>query len=470
MGGDEYDGPEAVESVLQGVESTRQRSNSAAETRSQPHSLQAKALTAKFTRLRLDIQQELNPTKLTVIKNTFRTLSQVQEDQRLGIAPPPTPMERKQAVVTRPRAMTCDEYLSTCSSPSNESSKLKQTGNVGSPGRASGAAPAYMSANLHQLCMSAFPSLELVRLTLSISAFAVRERDSNGNLPLHVSVNRDDPVTLVVRELLKVYPAGAKIRDSQGNLSLFLACRRPKVTAGVIKALLQVYPEAARVKCFGNLALHHLVHTGSASPECIRLLLEVFPEAAGVANKQSNLPLHYLCAQSNPHLESVRILMNAYPSGVTALNDAGETPIMRALSVLRGAGGGHTNRAGRRNNDLESNAIPKDDEDAERIHQRECRERVRLLLLTSSSTALNNEQRLLLRDLNWEARRPAMLICSAILRDWRIRMAAARLGLDQQKKNKEDPTKEVSVVTRRATFEHTICGYEDIWRLILQFL
>ena len=462
MGGDEvFECRRHCGNLLQPPEHGRRRASSVAETRPQPHSLQAKALTAKFTRLRLDIQEELSPTGLTVLKNRFRTLSQVQEDQRLGIAPPPPPVERKLTVVTRPRAMTCDEYLSTCSSPSNES-KWKS----GSPGRASGAPPAYMSANLHQLCMSAFPSLELVRLTLSISAFAVRERDNNGNLPLHVSVNRDDPVTLVVRELLKVYPAGAKIRDSQGNLSLFLACRRPKVTAGVIKALLQVYPEAARVKCFGNLALHHLVHTGSASPECIRLLLEVFPDAAGVANKQANLPLHYLCAQSNPHLESVRILMNAYPSGVTALNDAGETPIMRALSVLRGAGGGHSNRAGRRNNDPE--CIPKDDEDAERIHQRECRERVRLLLLTSSSAALNNEQRQLLRDLNWEARRPAMLICSAILRDWRIRMAAARVGLDQQKKHGD--SKEVSVVSRRATFEHTICGYEDVWRLILQFL
>jgi len=139
-----------------------------------------------------------------------------------------------------------------------------------------------------------------------MSPFALRQRDTNGSLPLHVSVNRDDPVTLVVRELCKVYPAGAKIRDGNGNLPLFLACRRPKVTAGVLRALIQVYPEAARVKSYGCLALHHLVHTGSASPECIRLLLEVFPDAASVKNRAGNLPIHYLCASRNPHLESVR--------------------------------------------------------------------------------------------------------------------------------------------------------------------
>jgi hypothetical protein len=99
---------------------------------------------------------------------------------------------------------------------------------------------------------------------------------------------------------------------------------------------------------------------------------------------------------------------------------------------------------------------------------------VRLLLLASRQEALNCEQKQLLCDLNWEARRPAMLICSAVLRAYRnSEEEAVRRNpsdganfTDSCSVTNEDPKEE----PRKITFQNTICGSEDVWRTILKFL
>jgi len=262
----------------------------------------------------------------------------------------------------------------------------------------------------------------------------------------------------------------------------------------VIKALLQVYPDAACVKIFGSLALHHLVHTGSASPEAVRLLLAVNPGAASSRNSFGNLPLHYLCASPKPHLESVRILMAAFPEGVSSFNADGETPISRALarstedvpratvatisgnsssssnlyaigaaasasaaaSLKRGASASSLDRLAAPSS--QQHATPgqapnasglsaplqplsnsdnsakkssggygaggEDEKDADEeaalpmlspeLEKALRRERVRLLMFASSPSALSEDQRALLRQLNWEARRSGMLVYHAM--------------------------------------------------------
>lgn len=282
-------------------------------------------------------------------------------------------------------------------------------------------------------------------------------------MPLHISVNRDDPVPLVVYELLNRYPESAKIKDNNGNLPLFLACRRPKVSAGVIRALLQVYPEAGRMRIYGSTALSHLVHTGSASPECIRLLLDNNPQAASIRNGYGNLPLHYLCAHRRAHLDSVRILMTAYPEGIQAKNNAGETPISRALKS--------TELGEMANEGSSGEQVGPEPEEAEEMVMK--RERARVLLNASAREALSLDQLALLRQLNWEARRNAVCVCDTILR-----AAPASSGAGNESKLEqstaiaiESPLSTVEAVKVKASaFERTICGSEDVWRLVVKFL
>ena len=188
---------------------------------------------------------------------------------------------------------------------------------------------------------------------------------------------------MIISELLLKCPETSQMKDINGEIPLFLACRRPKIHVGILRALLQVYPTAARLKMYGNTALHHLLHTGCATPENVKLLLAYYPEAVYTMNNFGNLPLHYLCASERPHVMTVRTVLSSFPEGITTLNKSGETPIERAL--------------GKQNDE-------------------EMRERVRIMLRASHPSALNAPQKDLLRLLNWEARRVIILLCVELAR------------------------------------------------------
>ena len=213
--------------------------------------------------------------------------------------------------------------------------------------------------------------------------WTLRQKDCSGDLPLHVAIKREDTSYMVICELLQRSPDTAQVRDKNGNLPLFLACRRPKVNVNVLRALIQIYPAAVHIKSYGNTCLHHLLHTGNASPENVNLLISYNPDAVRAQNSFGNLPLHYLCASENPHILTVRSILECFPEGITSINKAGETPIQRALT---------------KNND------------------ESMRERVRLMLKASCSNALSRNQRDLLRELNWEARRIVILVCVNLAR------------------------------------------------------
>lgn len=231
--------------------------------------------------------------------------------------------------------------------------------------------------------------------------WAVTKRDARGNLPLHIAIDRDDPAPLVVCELLRKYPASAQIKDHCGNLPLFLACRRPKTNCSVLKALLLSFSMAASTTLFGSLALHHLCHKGSGSPDAIQALLSFNEHAAKTPNTFGNLPLHYLCAAKNPNLESLRILLAAYPPAITYLNKSGETPIGRALAIAEIA----------ENDDDDNNGLLKTNDgvrllDIDGSGLFNINDRVRFLLTVASHySALNSSQWTQLRQLNWNDRK-----------------------------------------------------------------
>jgi hypothetical protein len=247
--------------------------------------------------------------------------------------------------------------------------------------------------------------------------WALKQRDPQGDLPLHAAIKRDEPSHMVICELLRKCPETAQARDVNGDLPLFLACRRPRVAPGVLRALLQAHPAAARARCYGNTALHHLLHSGDASPDNVRLLMTAHPEAVYAANAFGNLPLHYLCAREAPHILTIRAVLSAFPAGITALNKAGETPSRYLLvlfhcmhpwqpllltnvpSIL------HTTP----HRITTQRALSTQNDEA-------MRERVRIMLRASHPAALDPNQHGLLRQLNWEARRVIILLCAELAR------------------------------------------------------
>ncbi len=267
----------------------------------------------------------------------------------------------------------------------------------------------------------------MLRIASSTNPAELRLRDTDGRLPLHASVDRDDPSPVIVRELLKLYPGAAKVKDSMGNLPLFLACRRKRVQTAVIRALLRAYPEAANTKIMGALALHHLLHTGSPSAESAQLLIDANPDGPKTSNAFGNLPLHYLCALSAPHIKTVRVVMAAYPQAVQTKNKRGETPISRALAgcakneeeilVFKhkhrdrsnsssSSTSGLTTASSGSDSDSDCGVDQELDEETDPALRRE---RVRLLLRICDKAELSDDQLELLRELNYEAHRTALL-------------------------------------------------------------
>ena len=184
-----------------------------------------------------------------------------------------------------------------------------------------------------------------------------------------------------------------------------------------------MYPAAAHIKAYGNTALHHLLHTGNASPENVKLLISYNAAAVRTPNSFGNLPLHYLCASERPHILTVHTLLECFPSGITTVNKSGETPIQRALA---------------KNND------------------EPMRERVRIMLRASCSSALSGGQQDLLRQLNWEARRIVILLC--------VTLARRSLNNSIPKNNKGEDYQEYQVLM---DVYHTCDG---VWRDIIAFL
>lgn len=346
------------------------------------------------------------------------------------------------------------------------------------------------TTSLHQLFRSeTCPSVEMLRIASSTNPIELRLRDTDGRLPLHASVDRDDPSPVIVRELLKLYPGAAKVKDSMGNLPLFLACRRKRVQVGVIKALLRAYPEAAKVKIMGALALHHLLHTGSPSAESAQLLIDANPDAPRTSNAFGNLPLHYLCALSAPHIKTVRVVMGAYPQAVQTKNKRGETPISRALAGCAKEGkvaetfNRDINKRSRSNSSASGMTTSSNgnssDEDSDYVDQEldgEAdpslrRERVRLLLRICDKDELSDDQLELLRELNYEAHRTALLCFMSLCRKYgnasSLSPATAlceheEIGCHNKIKESEQDSG-VSIEFRRA-----VCCV-DIWRNITSY-
>lgn len=272
---------------------------------------------------------------------------------------------------------------------------------------------------LHELCNQPNPSTEIIKIYASTYPWALKQKDSNGNIPLHVALNREDPIHNIICILLGACPESAKIKDKNNVLPLLLAVSRSKISSGVIKSLLQAHPEAASIKCYGSFALHHLIQKGNPTAENVRLLLQAYPLAASIPNNYGNLPLHFLCSSKSPTADSLRILMQSDPSTITYKNHLGETPIMRAINAA---------------NDCDKPEI---------------KERCRLLLRVTERGILTGEQVALLKELNWQARKVIILLC--------VQYTSMKCG--------DENGSQASDVMQ---LYHS-CPY-DIWRLIISYL
>ena len=157
--------------------------------------------------------------------------------------------------------------------------------------------------NLHCAIIS-HSSIDVIEYVINKNQESVSIPDSNGNLPLHYSINNIE----IMRILLSIYPEGVRIRNNYGFLPIHIALDS-KVSPEIIIMLLKAYPDCTKQKGrFGNLPLHYAAETRKLS-NLIRIILNAYPEAKNIKNDQDELPVDVAKA-NKASLEVINYLIN----------------------------------------------------------------------------------------------------------------------------------------------------------------
>mmetsp|Transcript_3945 Transcript_3945/g.6677 ORF Transcript_3945/g.6677 Transcript_3945/m.6677 type:complete len:592 (+) Transcript_3945:182-1957(+) len=252
------------------------------------------------------------------------------------------------------------------------------------------------------------PWLRLVDTLVAAYPTACKMRDGGGRLPLHIAVDRNNPSVEVVRAVIRGYPEAASKHRGVGRLPLHYAVFYDQPSVEVVKYLLEVFGEGAAVPdVYGRLPLHYAVDRPRPNPAVVRLLLDAYPPAASMRDTTASLPLHIaLDHGAVKSVEVVKMLLDSYPESITAPNSSGRMPIHSVLcspdpdvGVARFLANQHPDAI-----TLESKPGQNDSPIA-------LCEQIGLSVIHRTLLALRPElSPTLLADLNWEARRVAILI------------------------------------------------------------
>ena len=148
---------------------------------------------------------------------------------------------------------------------------------------------------LHFSVRAGCPS-RLIQLLITAYPDAVKIRDPDGNLPIHLAAGHHkgrmwlshSELTILV---YNAFPAGIRERDKDGYLPLHLALRN-KAPDEMIKYLLQAYPESVRaIDPLGNTPLNLAIQF-EGTYLLIFELVKLYPDAINIPNRKGNYPLH----------------------------------------------------------------------------------------------------------------------------------------------------------------------------------
>jgi ankyrin repeat protein len=155
--------------------------------------------------------------------------------------------------------------------------------------------------NLH-CAITSHSSIDVVEYVINKNPESVAIPDSNGNLPLHYSINNIE----IMRVLLSIYPDAAKIKNNYEFLPIHLALDY-NVSSNIIIMLIEAYPDCIKEKGrFGNTPLHYAAENRKFS-HLIKIILDAYPEGKNIKNDQDELPVDVAKANKAP-LEIINYL------------------------------------------------------------------------------------------------------------------------------------------------------------------
>jgi hypothetical protein len=178
--------------------------------------------------------------------------------------------------------------------------------------------------------------------------------------------------------------------------------------------------------------------------DAIKILLSANSASASTPNNIGYLPMHYLCESSNPSIESIRVIFQAHRNAVNFRNRPGRTPVDSIVSYWKQK---QIFNSQRDITDSEMSSVQSFDSEQWKAELNKFQENeninyeneddsyksnltelnlsndkdqnfptdnalvdlIRLLLRTCSPGSLTPEQESILREMNWQGRRVAIL-------------------------------------------------------------
>jgi ankyrin repeat protein len=178
--------------------------------------------------------------------------------------------------------------------------------------------------------------LEMIRLLADGSPAALEEKDNDGDLPLHGVAGSDRATLEVFRYLSERCPGSLLVANDEGQLPLHVAAYQHHESAELVRCLADPCPESLAVKDGeGNHPLHIVAFVG-ASADLIRALASARPETLLVRDNDGCLPLH-LVAWAMEYYDAVRCLVEVGPDAAALLGRNEDGRLALHVAVHRGA-------------------------------------------------------------------------------------------------------------------------------------
>lgn len=236
------------------------------------------------------------------------------------------------------------------------------------------------STILHEACSIHTIPFDLIQSIVHLIPSACRERDEDGNLPLHLlyiesvtgveyghtecnpSSIRNDLLHLLLRtypesslqplegggtipfyalvrastkvegatkcssktlELLSSMPCEAFFND---QISVLHQVSDHLLPDPVVSYIIERFPQICQLQTFGNTLLHILCSHHCSNHDIIQKVIKIYPHACSIQDEQGNLPLH-LVASSHHSKKVMEALIYHNPQALVTRNREGRIPL-----------------------------------------------------------------------------------------------------------------------------------------------
>jgi ankyrin repeat protein len=136
--------------------------------------------------------------------------------------------------------------------------------------------------------------------------------------------------TVFLRLLISKVDGCAEVEDAEGNLPLHV-CINKRMPFAVVEMILNAFPQAVRAADSDNLLPLTLELQKQARYNVVRLLVEKYPESVAMITSMGLLPIHYAVSNAKVTTQVLQFLNEQYPKSLAAVLPNGDSLLHHAL-------------------------------------------------------------------------------------------------------------------------------------------